>query len=48
MRNHLKNVDWDTLFKNETDVNIIWDKLESEILDARDKFIPRRILKKQQ
>ena len=46
MNDQLKNVDWDVIFKDETNVDIIWDRVEGEILDARDKFIPCRIYKK--
>ena len=46
MNKFLKNIDWQSLFNNETDVNALWDKVEKEILTARDRFIPKRIIKK--
>ena len=46
MNDHLKNVDWDSRFKESTDVNSLWDMVEGEILDARDKYVPRRTIKR--
>ena len=46
MRQKLKNIDWNEIFKDETDVDILWSKIEHEIIKARDEFIPKKVIKK--
>ena len=44
MRQKLKNVNWNDIFKDETDVDILWSKIENEIIKARDEFIPKKVI----
>ena len=46
MNNYFKETNWDSIFENEQDVDILWDKLELETLSAKDKFIPKKVIKK--
>ena len=35
-----KNIDWESMFSEESDVNTLWEKLEEELNHAKMKFIP--------
>ena len=46
MNNYFENTDWNSIFLNENDVDVLWDKVEHEIQVAKDKFIPTKVFKK--
>ena len=46
LETHLKNVPWDDLLKNPTDVDGMWDNIENELNIAKCKYIPSKIIKK--
>ena len=46
MRSYLNDVDWDSFFSEEDDVSIIWDKIENEIITAKNKYIPTKTFKR--
>ena len=43
MNSYFKETNWDSIFVNEQDLDILWNKLELEILSAKDKFIPKNV-----
>ena len=47
MREELKKVNWEAVLqKREADVNKQWDYIKERILEAANKYIPKRRIKK--
>jgi hypothetical protein len=43
IREQANSLNWDKVFeKNESSVNKLWDRLKSDLIELRDKFIPLR------
>ena len=46
LKAHLKNVPWDDLLKNTTDVDEMWGNIENVLNKTKCKYIPSKIIKK--
>ena len=47
MKNYFNEIEWDTILQDSTDVDILWESIEQEISNAKEKFVPKRVIKKQ-
>ena len=45
MRKYMSELEWDVLLNNVIDVDGLWDVISTEIQIAKDKFIPKKMIK---
>ena len=46
MRSFFKSADWDSIFLNESNVDVLWDGVEDVITTASNDFVPTKVIKK--